>query len=204
MPRPPDDDRATYTMFDGQRRAAGGALDRVVRKAKTAFDRGATVLIFNDGTGEVVDLDYRGTARDVLARLAAAVPATRPNAEGTPPEAPRGRGRPKLGVVAREVTLLPRHWAWLGGQPGGASVALRRLVDDARRANAGRDRVRRAQEITYRVMTALAGDLPGFEEAIRALFAANRDGFDHQIAAWPHDVQRYVSSLAQEAFHGSH
>jgi hypothetical protein len=105
--------------------------------------------------------------------------------------------------VAREVTLLPRHWTWLSSQPGGASVALRRLVDGARRTRAGTDRVRHAQEVAFRAMTALAGDRPGFEEALRALFAADSEGFDRRIADWPSDIRQYVASLAEEAFRGS-
>ncbi len=120
--------------------------------------------------------------------------------EEPPIAAPRGPGRPRLGVVAREVTLLPRHWEWLGGQPGGASVALRKLVEQARKANGGRDRQRRAQEAAYRFMSALAGDLAGFEEAIRALFAGDRARFDQLVAPWPVDVGEYARRLGARAF----
>ena len=118
------------------------------------------------------------------------------------PATPRGPGRPRLGVVPREVTLLPRHWQWLASQPGGASVALRRLVDEARRSSVGRDRVRRAQEVSYRVMTALAGDLPGFEDALRALFARDGAAFDRHVATWPDDVRDYARRLAAPALAG--
>jgi hypothetical protein len=114
-------------------------------------------------------------------------------------EGPRGPGRPRLGVVAREVTLLPRHWDWLSGQPGGASVALRKLVEEARRANAGKDRVRRSQEAAYRFMSAIAGNLPGFEEAARALFARDPERFADCIRGWPADVQQHLARLAQES-----
>jgi len=176
----------------------------VVLKAKTVVNRSASssVLIFDDTTSEVIDVDYRGTAKDVLRRLAE---KARPARESVPlsesgAATPRGPGRPRLGVVAREVTLLPRHWLWLNGQPGGASVALRRLVDDARRANVGRDRVRRSQEVAYRFMAALAGNRQGFEEAIRALFAADRDRFEEQVADWPADVRNHARKLAAGAF----
>ncbi len=105
-----------------------------------------------------------------------------------------------MGVVAREVTLLPRHWDWLNGQPGGASVALRKLVEEARRANAGRDRVRRAQEAAYRFLSALAGNLPGFEEATRALFASDRTRFQEMVEPWPEDVRDHAKTLANAAF----
>uniref|UniRef100_UPI001F2355BD DUF2239 family protein n=1 Tax=Oryzibacter oryziterrae TaxID=2766474 RepID=UPI001F2355BD len=117
-------------------------------------------------------------------------------ATGADPGEPRGRGRPKLGVVGKEVTLLPRHWDWLAAQPGGPSVALRKLVDEARRAEGPRAASRAAQEAAYRVMSALAGDLPGYEDALRALFAGDRAGFETRIAAWPQDVAAYVTRLA--------
>ena len=94
--------------------------------------------------------------------------------------APRGPGRPKLGVVAREITLLPRHWEWLAQQTGGASVAIRKLVDEARRATATTAIASAsAQEAAYRFMSAMAGNLPHFEEAIRALFADDPRRFEN-------------------------
>jgi len=191
-----------YTAFEGHRRIAAGGLAEVALETKRVLDRGgkAPVLIFDDATCRLAELDLRGTAEEVRARLerpAVAVPA----AEEA--EAPRGPGRPKLGVVAREVTLLPRHWDWLSEQPGGASVALRKLVEEARRANEAKDRVRRAQEVSYRFMSALAGDLTLFEEATRALFAGDRPRFEAQISGWPVDVRDYALQLAQDAFPGA-
>ena len=112
----------------------------------------------------------------------------------------RGRGRPKLGVVAREVTLLPRHWQWLNAQPGGASVALRKLVDAARREHAAGDLRRAAQERAYRFLSAMGGDRPGFEEATRALFARDSAAFEARIAAWPDDVREHATMLAADAW----
>jgi hypothetical protein len=102
--------------------------------------------------------------------------------------------------VAREVTLLPRHWEWLAKQPGGASVTLRKLVEDARRANAGTATAREAQERAYRFMSAMAGNLPGFEEATRALFAKDKPRFEMLIAEWPDSVGDYARDLASGAF----
>lgn len=198
---------ASYTAFEGLRRIASGSLDDVAQAARAAFaaSRTATVLVFDDATGEQIDLDFGGTDAEMLRGLQTRETMRRrgaaPDGDNAPADtARRGPGRPRLGVVAREVTLLPRHWQWLNGQPGGASVALRRLVDDARRANVGRDRVRRAQEMAYRFMTALAGDLPGFEEAIRALFAGRAEAFAAGVAGWPDDVQTYARTLARGAF----
>jgi hypothetical protein len=194
--------RKPCTAFDGTRWIASGPLRQVALKAKSLIDKhpSSSVVIFDDTTSDVVDVDYRGSAREVVRRLEERLNTARPGAVALEPAAPRGPGRPRLGVVAREVTLLPRHWLWLSGQPGGASVALRRLVDDARRANVGRDRVRRSQEVAYRFMSAMAGNQPGFEEAIRALFRGDRDRFEEQTAGWPADVSAHAKKLAAAAF----
>lgn len=119
---------------------------------------------------------------------------------GAEPETARGGpGRPKLGVVAREVTLLPRHWQWLSSQPEGASVVLRKLVEEARRANAGKDGVRRSQEAANRFMSVMAGDAPGFEEAARALFAGDAERFDQRVEGWPADLRDHAGTLARVA-----
>ncbi|MDB5353136.1 MAG: hypothetical protein JWN86_4383 [Planctomycetota bacterium] len=194
---------ARCTAFVGTTRIAAGGVATVALKAKEAIDRGdqAPVLIFDDETSELIELDLRGTADDVLGRLEA-TGAGRVAEETTCPEsaAARGPGRPRLGVVAREVTLLPRHWDWLSGQPGGASVALRKLVEAARRENEGQDRFRRAQESAYRFMSTMAGNLPGFEEATRAFFAGDRQRFHERIESWPVDVKDHATRLAAVVF----
>jgi hypothetical protein len=163
-----------------------GPLNEVARRVKEAIEGGAAgqVFIYDDATGRAIDIDTRGTNEQIEERLAPVA------------EEPRGRGRPRLGVVAREVTLLPRHWDWLGTQPGGASVAIRKLVEEARRTSGDRDRNRAAQEATYYFMSAMAGDLPGFEEASRALFANDRRRFGELIAGWPEDVRDHAIQLA--------
>ena len=164
----------TFTAFEGQRRLASGPLPEVVLAVKRAEQRGSGgIAIFCDATGRAIDLDLRGSDDEIVARLPSDPTPRGIRSCGTPSQ-PRGRGRPKLGVVAREVTLLPRHWEWLGAQPGGASVALRKLVEEARRANGDRDRSRAARDAAYHFMSAMAGNLPHFEEASRALFADDR------------------------------
>jgi hypothetical protein len=182
-----------YTSFQGHRRLASGAPHVVALAVKLATERGGDkpILVFDDGTGRAIDLDTRGSDEDVLARHGAA-----PARDGDVTETPRGRGRPKLGVVAREVTLLPRHWEWLESQPGGPSVTLRKLVEEARRTYGERDRTRSAQERAYHFMSAMAGDMPGFEEAARALFANDRAMFGELISEWPTDVRDYAMQLA--------
>ncbi|WGY68633.1 DUF2239 family protein [Burkholderia cepacia] len=186
----------SYTAFDGHRRLASGALATValaVRQAAGDAMPGA-ILIFDDATGRSIDLDLRGTEDDIRARYAPPSGATS-GAAGAGEQ--RGRGRPKLGVVSREVTLLPRHWEWLGAQPGGASVALRKLVEDARRTHAAADRHRDAQTRAYHFMSAMAGDLPGFEEAARALYANDPARLAELAAGWPDDVRDHALALAR-------
>lgn len=191
-----------FIAFDGDRRIAAGDLREVARAAKQALDsdRDISVLIFDGVSSHAVDLDFRGSVDDVLARLPAAEKIS--DAEPAPP-ASRGPGRPKLGVVAREITLLPRHWEWLARQSGGASVAIRKLVDDARRGGEDKDRIREGQDAAYRFMSAMAGNKPHFEEAIRALFGPNPSRFRELIAGWPADVRDHAARLAERAFPGS-
>src|ERR1700730_17867213 len=185
-----------FIAFEGDRAIASGNLRDVVSAAKETLDRHkeASILIFDGMTGGPIDIDFRGSIEAVLARLPKTPIA--PAADDTAPFAPRGPGRPKLGVVAREVTLLPRHWEWLNAQRGGASVALRKLVDEARRASGDRDRERAARDAAYRFMSAMAGDLPGFEEASRALFAGDRLRFAQHTLAWPEDIRAYAIGKA--------
>ena len=184
------------TAFAGSARIASGELRHVALKAKQAFDAGKPVLVFEDGSGRVVELPLEVPAADLLKRLAEPLAAA-----ASEKQVPRGPGRPKLGVVAREVTLLPRHWDWLAAQPGGASVALRKLVEDARKVGGGEDRRRAAQEATYRFMQAMAGDFAGYEDVARALFAGDIGKFEQHSATWPEDVRDHAALLAADAFH---
>ncbi|NTU72437.1 MAG: DUF2239 family protein [Coriobacteriia bacterium] len=179
----------SLTVFAGSHAILTGERDAVayaLREMHAAGEQRA-ILVFDDTTGEQIDIDLREGS-----------------ASGPPPssEEPvqRRPGRPKLGVVAREVTLLPRHWEWLNAQPGGASVALRKLVEGARRENVDTDRARRSQEAAFRFMTAIAGNEPGFEEACRALYAGDRRVFNSHAASWPPDVGDYARRLAGDAF----
>jgi len=184
----------TFTAFEGVRRLAAGPLAEIAPAIQRAERQASEpIAIFNDATGRAVDLDLRGSVDEMLAWLAASARAAEVPALSSEP---RGRGRPKLGVVAREVTLLPRHWEWLNAQPGGASVALRKLVDEARRANGDRDRQRAARDAAYHFMSAMAGNLRNFEEASRALFADDRRRFTGLIASWPADIRDHVVKLA--------
>lgn len=188
--------------FQNGRLIANGTAAAVVPDVKRAVeaDSVSPVFIFDEATSDVVEIDFRGTVDEVIARLDE--DACREENAAKVGEKPlmRRAGRPSLGVVAREVTLLPRHWEWLNCQPGGASVALRKLVDEARRISGSRDQVRKSQESAYRFMLTMAGDLAGYEEATRALFGGNAERFAEMTAAWPADVREHAERLAAEAF----
>ncbi|MBI5085651.1 MAG: DUF2239 family protein [Acidobacteria bacterium] len=186
------------TAFEGTTLISSGTLASVALAAKTVVDRGerGPVLIFDDDTGALVEIDFRGTPEEVLRRIKA---NAAPETVAQSPEI-RTPGRPRLGVVGREVTLLPRHWEWLNRQPGGASVALRKLVEEARRANEGKDRARLATEAAYRFIAAMAGNEPGFEEATRALFAGDHVRFNALAGGWPEGVAEHARRMAGASF----
>jgi hypothetical protein len=191
------------TAFAGKRLIASGGLLQVALKAQEAsdLDKFAQVLIFDDAASNLIEVDLRGTPDDLSRRIAETETAAAQSNEPILAEGEaRKPGRPKLGVVAREVTLLPRHWEWLASQPGGASVAIRKLVEQARKANQGTDRLRIAQEAAYRFMSAMCGNEPGFEEANRTLFAGNQERFAQVVELWPSDLRDHAKKLANLAF----
>lgn len=198
-------DSTPCVAFHGKALLAHGSLADAVRAAKALVDREdpSGILLFDAVTSEVVEVDLRGTLDEVLGRLA--VPPPPPAGDGDTEEsrAVRLPGRPRLGVVAREVTLLPRHWEWLSSRPGGASVTLRRLVESARKAGAEEDGRRAARESAFRFMNAMAGDEAGFEEACRALFAEAPERFAEAVASWPAGIRAHASELARRSFPGS-
>ncbi len=183
-----------YTAFEAGRLVARGSLPDVVLKLKRRMgkaDQGAS-LIFSDATGNVLDFDFHGTEKDVLRRLEVFVPEAAPDREGP--------GRPRLGVVSREVSLLPRHWEWLASQSGGASAALRRLVEEARKKASEGASIKQLQERAYKFLSVMAGNLEGYEEAIRALYRRDAKAFSARLEAWPPDIKAHASELAQPVF----
>ena len=185
-------DSHAFIAFEGNTMIGTGDLAAVALAARASAARGndLPILVFDSATSESVELDLRGSEADVLRRLPTPAPAA---------EKPRGPGRPKLGVTAREITLLPRHWDWLNRQPGGASVALRKLVEHSMRANADKDTVRTAQNAAYRFMSVMAGDRVGFEDAARALFAGDGATLRRISAQWPADISQHLLTLASAA-----
>jgi hypothetical protein len=194
-------DENQYIAFSGMKKIASGDLLNLAAKVKKHLsenDQADNVLIFNSLTSAPVEINFRGTEASVLKRLRDQLEAAAPGDEENGPHA--GPGRPKLGVVSREISLLPRHWEWLATQPGGASAVLRKLVEHAKVATADKDKVRLAQDRAYKFMHALGGDLEHYEEALRALYAKNRSLFETLIAKWPKDVRQHVLHLAAPAF----
>ncbi len=181
-----------YTAFVGERQVARGSYADIAQALGALAGSDAPVWVFDDATGAPVDAPPRPEQAALLARIGGAAGA---------PAAPRpSPSRPRMGVVAREVTLLPRHWQWLATQPGGASAALRRLVEQARKSGDAADGRRRAGERAYKFMSAIAGHQPGFEEAARALFAGDGRAFAACTARWPKDVRAHLGELARGAF----
>lgn len=184
----------THVAFVGDTLLIHDTLPRVAIAVRRALDRGEQrpIVVMDSTSAQVVDLDLRGTEDEIIARLASAdapILAQEPRSAGP--------GRPRLGVVSREVSLLPRHWEWLKTQRGGASAALRRLVDDARRNSSERDRLAAAQEAVDRYLRIMAGDRPHYEEALRA-FYANRDAdLTQHVEQWPEDVRSHLATLLQ-------
>jgi hypothetical protein len=162
----------TLTVFLKNEVIARGAPEEVVPKMRALqpLERTSDLLAFDDETGRQIDLDLRPEAQPV----------------------PR-RGRPSLGVEAKEVTLLPRHWEWLASQRGGASATLRKLVEDAlRKGRSAKDH----HDAAYRFLYAIAGDLPHFVDAMREMYAGNKVGYDHFTYDWPRDIRDHGRQLA--------
>jgi len=179
---------SSYSAFAGDRLIAFGSLGEVLSAAKAHIEscEDPRLLIFEDRTGRQLDFDFRGSLDDVLARA-------------LPPRERTGPGRPKLGVISREVSLLPRHWEWLEAQPQGISAGLRRLVDEARKKNPEEQRARRGREALSKFMTAIAGNRPNYEEATRALFAADHARFEELIAEWPEDIRAHLLRVLEDS-----
>jgi hypothetical protein len=185
-----------YSAFEGDRLLHQGPLEEVILKVKRRADKAhqASFLIFSDETGKTMDFNFRGSETEVLKRLepfqsSSEVSITNP-----------GPGRPKLGVVSREVSLLPRHWEWLATQEGGASSTLRRLVEEAKKKSASGSEIKKAQERTYKFISVMAGDREGYEEALRALYRRDKKTFTALISDWPADIRKHAVSLSKPVF----
>jgi len=191
----------TYTAFEGSELVFRGSLQHVVTKIKKRMGKTShsEVLLFSDETGKLMDFNFHGTEKDVLKRLE--VFSSVSDRHGKEESAsPAGPGRPKLGVISREVSLLPRHWEWLAAQPSGSSATLRKLIEEAKKKSSGGATVKQLQERCYKVMSVLAGDLSGYEEALRSLYKKDEERFLVQIKEWPKDIRKHIAELARPVF----
>lgn len=186
----------TYSAFENNQLICQGPLNEVILKIKKSIgkEEHTSALIFSDESGRTLDFNFRGTEKEVLKRLEIYLP------ENQKEEVSSGPGRPKLGVVSREVSLLPRHWEWLATQKGGASVTLRNLVEEARKKSTHVDDGKQSQESTYQFMTVMAGDLENYEEALRALFKKDKKTFLKNIQGWPKDIKDYITKKSKPVF----
>lgn len=185
-----------YSAFADSKKIAQGDVLEVAIKVKKFLNKEtkAQILIFDDTSSSQIEIDFRGSPENVSRRLKALFEGEKED------EKKSGPGRPKLGVVAKEVTLLPDHWEWLARQPGGASVTLRKLVEEAKKKNLAKDQMRMAQEATYKFMTVMAGDLVNYEEALRALYASDVKKFEKLIGEWPEDIRDHTLMLAKASW----
>ncbi|WP_227318990.1 DUF2239 family protein [Cedecea davisae] len=181
----------TLTAFQQQRLIARGSLSELLRQIQATQVGNEPIFIFNDQNGKRLDIHAHGDAASAIAAYPEL--AERQTEEAT---AVKSRGRPKLGVLAKEVTLLPRHWDWLATQPGGASATLRKLIEQARKASEPADNKRRRHERAYQFMHEVAGDLPDYEACLRALFADDETAFNAATEGWPQDIRHYATRLA--------
>ncbi len=195
-------DRPSIAFHQNRRIASGGLLFVASEVKKTLQDDADQANILDSVTGETIEVDFRGSQDELPQQFTQPIEPVTTEPEPAEAEAPK-RGRPKLGVVPREVTLLPRHWDWLKQQQGGASVALRKLVEEARKKNESKDNLRKAQSYLYRFMTTMASHLPEYEEALRMLYAGDSEKFESQISSWPTDIAAQIKKMAVPAFHNA-
>jgi hypothetical protein len=184
----------TYTAFEGFQKLISSDLEKVLLtvKKRLKFNRESSILIFSDLTGKQMDFDLRGTEAEVVERHKIFTMKI------TPP--PPTVGRPKLGVVPREISLLPSHWEWLNNQNGGSSVTIRQLIDEKIKASSSdRLKAKTSQEVAYKFLSALAGDLPNFEEAVRFLYRSDRKKFLEQVSGWHKDVVDHALLLSGDS-----
>lgn len=186
----------TYTAFEDHKILSQGSLEDVVSKVKKRFEKSpaSQIVIYSDATGKSMDFNFQGTEKEVLKRLEVYTTPQSATAVSS------GPGRPKLGVISREVSLLPKHWEWLATQSGGASNTLRKLVEESMKKTSGVNTVKMAQERTYKFMSVEAGDLENYEEALRALYRKDKERFSNEIKTWPRDVQKHIIELSKAVF----
>lgn len=187
----------SYTAFENDQILTQGPLDQVVLKIKRKLGNAAhsSILIFSDQSGKIMDFNFSGSEAEVIKRLDIYVSSSSPASSEI-----QGPGRPKLGVISREVSLLPRHWEWLAQQSSSVSAILRKMIEEAMKKSSTANETKQSQERTYQFMSVMAGNLSQYEEALRALYQKNQKLFFSLIDKWPTDIKKHVTSLAKDAF----
>ena len=180
-----------YSAIQDQNLIVMGELPVVLKEIKLFLDQGGCepVLIFDHTDGRQWDFNFQGTLEEVLSR--AIVP------EDDNCNKP-GPGRPRLGIVSREVTLLPRHWDWLEQQPGKASGTLRRLVEDAMKHPSDDFIIRQKQEALGRIISSVGGNLIGFEDFLRILHRKEWNKVEEVIKEWPLGIKKIITTILNE------
>jgi len=196
--------------FVGWELVARGTLDEVVAACRLASAQrpNQRTAFFDDVSGHAVEAPVAPTAtrspsEGVSPIVRSAPAAEREASDATGPQRKRGPGRPRLGVVSREVSLLPRHWEWLSAQRGGTSATLRRVIDAARKADGGTTERRRTIDAAHRFLWDIAGDLPCFEELTRALYAEQFQRVADLSCSWPTGVRQQLLRFVDRAAAGT-
>lgn len=173
----------TFAAFLSTQLMARGPLEQVLTTVHSlGYGTAKQCLFFDESTGIQIDFDLRGSLEEIKARL-----AKHPGLSANEAQ-PRGPGRPKLGVSCKEVCLLPAQWDWLASQSGGPSAALRRLVMAAMKAEPQWGLDPKRKTATDKVLVALAGNQPRYEEASRALWADDLPTFEAIVTGWPDEI----------------
>lgn len=174
-----------YTAFRGDTRIITDSLFNVALALQKQSEM--NVLVFNDQTGQQIDLDLSGSEDDLKQRY-------------TEVEYVKKVGRPKLGVISREITLQQKHWNWLDQQSSSASAVIRKLIDKELNDPSSESNIMLAKQAIDHFMLAMLGNMPNYEEATRALYQGNKSHFLALIHNYPKDLKVYLELKAQTAF----
>lgn len=178
--------------FSGDIKISSGPILKVAEATKKHLIKkpNSDIQIFDHDTGQFLEVDFRGSLSQVVERMKKSFIIET--------EKIRGPGRPKLGVVSKEITLLPKHWDWLNLQANGASGSIRKLIDEAMKRNVAKDELKRSQNSVYKFMTIMAGNYPLYEEALRAFYANDNAKFKYIITNWPKDVRDHLLKMTDQ------
>ncbi len=173
-----------YSSFIGDRHLFTGDLKGMLSQTHAYISRHGEegLLIFDNFSGRQIDYNFRVSLEELLGKE-------------LPPTPKKGPGRPRLGVVCGEISLLPRHWDWLQRQRQSASATIRRLIEAAMKEASPEEKTREAIDAAGKFLWTMAGNLSDFEEASRALYAQKWHILDAITAAWPEDIAKHLNMM---------